>query len=96
MKITLDVGKLVEEGRLTPDEAKRLIALAAEGTGSLAMNMLIGELSVLVAGHLSLDHYRRVRQQGFVLNAALWKRTLTRTRSFNVATSLMLCGTMKF
>jgi hypothetical protein len=49
MKITLDVGKLVEEGRLTPDEAKRLMALAAEGTGSLAMNMLIGFGVVAVA-----------------------------------------------
>ncbi len=49
MKITLDVGKLVEEGRLSPDEAKRLIALAAEGTGSLAMNMLIGFGVVAVA-----------------------------------------------
>ena len=26
MKITLDITKLVEEGRLTPEEAQRLIA----------------------------------------------------------------------
>jgi len=49
MKITLDIGKLVEQGRLTPDEATRLQAMAAESTGSLAMNMLIGFGVVAVA-----------------------------------------------
>ncbi|AVO45013.1 hypothetical protein [Phreatobacter cathodiphilus] len=49
MKITLDIGKLVEQGRLTPEEAARLQTLAAETTGSLAMNMLIGFGVVAVA-----------------------------------------------
>ena len=42
MKITLDVSKLVEEGKLTPAEAERLKALAAEETGHLGLNILAG------------------------------------------------------
>jgi len=49
MKITLDIAKLVEDGRLTPEEAARLKGLAAETTGSLAMNMLVGFGVVAVA-----------------------------------------------
>ncbi len=49
MKITLDIAKLLEDGRITPEEATRLKGLAAESTGSLAMNMLIGFGVVAVA-----------------------------------------------
>jgi hypothetical protein len=42
MKITLDLSKLVEDGKLTVDEAARLRGLAAHDTGSLAINILIG------------------------------------------------------
>jgi iron complex transport system permease protein len=49
MKVTLDLAKLVEQGRLTQAEAERLKGLAAEGTGSLALNILIGFGVVAVA-----------------------------------------------
>jgi iron complex transport system permease protein len=42
MKVTLDLTKLVDEGKLTPDEASRLRVLAARDTGSLAINILVG------------------------------------------------------
>ena len=42
MKITLDISKLVEEGKLTPAEAEHLKALASQGTGSLGLNILVG------------------------------------------------------
>ena len=42
MKITLDLSKLIEEGKLTLEEAERLKALAARDTGSLAINVLVG------------------------------------------------------
>jgi len=42
MKITLDLSKLVEDGKLTVDEAERLKALASHETGSLGVNILIG------------------------------------------------------
>jgi hypothetical protein len=50
MKVTLDLARLVEDGRLTPEEAERLKGLAAEGTGSLAINILVGFGVVAVAG----------------------------------------------
>jgi iron complex transport system permease protein len=49
MKITLDISKLVEEGRLTPAEAERLKTLASHDTGSLGINILIGFGVVAIA-----------------------------------------------
>jgi iron complex transport system permease protein len=42
MKVTLDLSKLVEEGKLSPAEAERLRSLAAHDTGSFAINVLVG------------------------------------------------------
>jgi len=42
MKITLDLAKLLEQGKLTPAEAERLRGLAADDTSSLAINILVG------------------------------------------------------
>jgi hypothetical protein len=42
MKITLDLSKLVEDGKLTPAEAARLKTLAAMQTGHLGLNILTG------------------------------------------------------
>ena len=49
MKVTLDLSKLLEEGKLSPAEAERLRALAAHDTGSLAINILVGFGVVAVA-----------------------------------------------
>jgi hypothetical protein len=49
MKITLDISKLVEDGKLTPAEAERLKALGSHETGSLAINILIGFGVVAIA-----------------------------------------------
>lgn len=49
MKITLDISKLVEEGKLTAAEAERLKTLASHDTGSLGINILIGFGVVAVA-----------------------------------------------
>lgn len=49
MKITLDISKLVEEGKLTPAEAERLKTLASHEVGSLAINILIGFAVVAIA-----------------------------------------------
>ena len=49
MKITLDISKLVEEGKLTREEADKLTALAAHDTGSLGINILIGFGVVAIA-----------------------------------------------
>ena len=50
MKITLDISKLVEDGKLTPAEAEQLKTLASHETGSVAINILIGFGVVAVAG----------------------------------------------
>ena len=42
MKITLDISRLVEQGKLTREDADKLTALAAHDTGSLGINILIG------------------------------------------------------
>jgi hypothetical protein len=49
MKITLDLSKLVEEGKLTAAEAERLKALASHDTGSLGINILVGFGVIAVA-----------------------------------------------
>lgn len=49
MKITLDLSRLVEEGRLTAAEAERLKGLARHDTGSLGVNILVGFGVVAVA-----------------------------------------------
>jgi hypothetical protein len=49
MKITLDISKLVEEGKLAREEADKLTALAAQDTGSLGVNILIGFGVVAIA-----------------------------------------------
>ena len=50
MKITLDLAKLLEEGKLTPAEAERLRGLAADDTSALAINILVGFGVVAVSG----------------------------------------------
>ena len=40
MKVTLDLSKLLEDGKITREEHDRLAALGATGTGSLAFNIL--------------------------------------------------------
>jgi iron complex transport system permease protein len=52
MKITLDLSKLVEDGKLTPAEAERLKTLASHDTGSLGINILVGFGVIAVAGGL--------------------------------------------
>jgi hypothetical protein len=49
MKITLDLSKLVEDGRLTSAEAEKLKALSAHDTGSLAVNILVGFAVIAIA-----------------------------------------------
>ncbi len=50
MKVTLDLGKLLAEGKITQEEHDRLLQHAAVGTGALAFNILIGFGVIAVAG----------------------------------------------
>ncbi|MBN8941446.1 MAG: hypothetical protein J0H01_18210 [Rhizobiales bacterium] len=49
MKVTLDLAKLLEDGRITQAEFDRLKGFAAEGAGSAGINILIGFGVVAVA-----------------------------------------------
>jgi iron complex transport system permease protein len=56
IKIVLDITRLVEEGKLTAQEAERLQALARRDTGSLAINVLMSFGAVAVAaGIIALE-----------------------------------------
>lgn len=50
MKVTLDLTKLLEEGKITQSEFDKLGQLAAQGTGSLAFNILVGFGVIAVSG----------------------------------------------
>lgn len=50
MKVTLDLDQLREDGRISQEEYERLSALAAQSTGSLAFNILIGFGVIAVSG----------------------------------------------
>src|SRR5215468_2639331 len=54
IRIVLDITRLVEEGKLTAQEAERLQALAKRDTGSLAINVLMS-LGAFAAGILALE-----------------------------------------
>src|SRR5215471_4176390 len=56
IRIVLDITRLVEEGKLTAQEAERLQALAKRETGSLAINVLMSFGAVAVAaGIIALE-----------------------------------------
>lgn len=50
MKITLDLDKLVSEGKITREEYDKFSDLAAKSTGSLAFSILIGFGVIAVSG----------------------------------------------
>jgi len=56
MKIVLDITRLVSEGKLTPEEAEQLTALAARDTGSLTINILMSFGAVAVAAGILALH----------------------------------------
>ena len=53
IKIVLDITRLVEEGKLTEQEADRLRALAKRDTGSLAINVLMAFGALAVAAGIT-------------------------------------------
>jgi iron complex transport system permease protein len=50
MKITLDIDRLLKEGRITPEEYERLKGFASSETASLALNILVAFGVIAVAG----------------------------------------------
>lgn len=50
MKVTLDLTKLLDEGRISQAEVEKLSQLSAHATGSLAFNILVGFGVIAVSG----------------------------------------------
>jgi iron complex transport system permease protein len=104
MKITLDLSKLVEEGKLSASDAERLKLLARHDTGSLGINILIGFGVIAVAAGavtllLTLFEFKPLPVAVFgaavlALGIAL---TLTRQASTElIAQILTLIGALSF
>jgi hypothetical protein len=71
IRIALDITRLVEEGKLTAQEAERLQALATRDTGSLAINVLMSFGAVAVAaGIIGLEP---AFTTGAALGVAWWR-----------------------
>jgi hypothetical protein len=68
VKVTLDLGRLLQEGRITHEEYARLESLAARATASLALNPLplrySSRASVALGIALGLVQYNRTRAPG--------------------------------
>jgi predicted membrane protein len=101
MKITLDISRLVEEGKVTPEEAQRLIALASRETGSLAINILIGfGVVAIAAGAVALVPTQLTAVTlGLALTAAGFAVLVSRVKQWDVLGqiclvigALMFCG----
>jgi hypothetical protein len=101
MKITLDLSRLTEEGKLTPEEAQRLLSLAAAETGSLGVNILVGFGVVAVAaGAVALVPTPLtavalgivMAAAGFAVEAGAGKQWAVLGRICLVIGALMVCG----
>jgi iron complex transport system permease protein len=83
MKVTLDLTKLLEEGKITRADHDRLSQLGAAGTGSLAFNILLGFGVIAVSGSavaLVPDAITGIIVGGIVLGAGLALYALRRTQ----------------
>jgi len=92
MKITLDLSKLVEDGKLTVEEADRLKSLASHETGSLAVNILIGfgVISIAVGAVSLLPSAATVIAVGLVLFGAGLVIVLRKVTQWAVFGQIML------
>lgn len=92
MKIVLDLDKLHHEGRITRAEYERLKSLAAEETGSLAFNILIGFGVIATAGGALalLPSGATAIALGFVLSLAGFLLSANYAKEWGLLGSLLL------
>jgi len=90
MKVVLDLSRLLREGKISQDEFERLRRLAAQDTGSLAVNILIGLGVVAVAAGLValLMNEYAVGAIGLLLLAGGLAFTYTGTRQWQVLSTI--------
>ena len=95
MKITLDLSKLVEDGKLTPAEAERLKGFAAKDTGELGSNVLfaLGAAAVATGVGVLVPTLETAVALGAVLFVAgFWLRVMGVTRWAVFAQIVMVIG----
>ncbi len=92
MKVVLDLSRLLREGKISQEEFDRLRRLAAQDTGSLAVNILIGLGVIAVAAGLValLMNEYAVGAIGLVLLAGGLAFTYTGTRQWQVLSTICL------
>jgi len=90
MKVVLDLSRLLREGKISQEEFDRLRRLAAQDTGSLAVNILIGLGVVAVAAGLValLMNEYAVGAIGLVLLAGGLAFTYTGSRQWQVLSTI--------
>ena len=99
MKITLDLGTLVAEGKITQAEAERLKGFAAADTGTLGTNILLAFGTVAVTCGIGVflpTPHTAVAVGGFLLALGLWL-TIARVQQWLVFGQIvMVVGTLAF
>jgi iron complex transport system permease protein len=97
MKVTLDIDKLLQEGRITSAEYGRLKDFATGDTGSLALNLLLGfGVIATAAGALVLLHSAQASLVlGALIGAAGIMLTAQSPRTWGVlGSTLLLVGAL--
>lgn len=71
MKVTIDIDKLLAEGRIDQDEYNRIKSFASEATGSLAFNILIsfGVIAAILGAMALLPSFWTALALGLALSA---------------------------
>jgi hypothetical protein len=93
MKVTLDLTRLLEQGKITQAEFDRLGALAAHETGSLAFNILIGfgVAAVSVGAVALVPHPLTAAVVGAAVLAFGLILSLTRAEQWSLLAQICLC-----
>lgn len=97
MKITLDLDRLVAEGKLTPAEAERLKLYAAAETGHLGTNVLfaLGAVAIAVGAGILVPTIETAIALGSALFAGGFWLRLTRNARWSVfAQIIMVIGAL--
>jgi iron complex transport system permease protein len=92
MKVTVDIDKMLREGRISPAEHARLKSSAASDTGSLALNLLLGfgVIATAVGASVLLHSAPASVVLGIVMGAAGHSLAAQSPKSWGVLGSILL------
>ena len=92
MKVTVDIDKMLREGRISPAEHARLKSSAASDTGSLALNLLLGfgVIATAVGASVLLHSAQAAVVLGILMGAAGHSLSAQSPKSWGVLGSILL------